>query len=62
MALYDRRIATRISRERDHRLRLWALIQRLPLSAILDDVIDQALPSADELTARLRDIPEAEAS
>jgi hypothetical protein len=60
MARYDRRIATRITRDADNRLRLAALAWRRPLSAVLTDVIERALPSADELSARLRDGAEAE--
>jgi hypothetical protein len=55
MARYDRRIATRITRDADNRLRLAALAFRRPLSALLTEVIDQALPTADELTERLRE-------
>jgi hypothetical protein len=55
MAQYDCRIATRITRDVDRRLRLAALTLRRPLSAVLTDVLDTALPSADELTARLQE-------
>src|ERR1035438_7928944 len=56
MARYDHRIATRISGDADIRLRLAALAQRRSLSAVLTDVLDQVLPTADELVQRLRDI------
>jgi hypothetical protein len=55
MAQYDCRIATRITRDVDRRLRLAALAVRRPLSAVLTDTLDKALPSAEELTAGLRD-------
>ena len=59
---YDRRIATRISRDADNRLRLAALVVRRPLSAVLSDTIIQVFPTADELAQRLRDGAEAEAT
>ena len=62
MARYDRRIATRITPDADNRLRLVALAQRRSLSAVLTDVLDQVLPTADELVQRLRDGAEAEAT
>ena len=60
MARYDRRIATRISRDADNRLRLAAVVQRRPLSAVLSDAISRALPSADEAAGLLRDDAEVE--
>jgi hypothetical protein len=56
MAQYDRRIATRITRDADNRLRLASLVLRRPLSAVLTDALDKALPSADELAERLQDM------
>ena len=55
MPRYDRRIATRISRDADSRLRLASAVQRRPLSAVLSDAIRSALPTADELAGLLRD-------
>ena len=55
MPRYDRRIATRISRDADNRLRLASAVQRRPLSAVLSDAIRSALPTADELAGLLRD-------
>jgi hypothetical protein len=57
MARYDRRIATRITRDADTRLRLAALVSRRPLSAVLSDLIARALPPADEIVSALRDAP-----
>ena len=57
---YDRRIATRISRDADNRLRLASAVQRRPLSAVLSDAISRALPSADEAAGLLRDDAEVE--
>ena len=60
MPRYDRRIATRISRDADNRLRLASAVQRRPLSAVLSDAIRSALPPADELAGLLRDDAEAD--
>ena len=54
MAGYDTRLATRISASVNHRLRLQALVTRQRLSQLIDDLLDEALPSSDELVARLR--------
>ena len=62
MATYDQRIATRISRDANARLRLAAAVFSRPLSAVLSDLILRQLPSADELAERLRIGPEAEAA
>ena len=53
---YDCRIATRITSAADNRLRLASLVLRRPLSAVLTDALDKALPSADELAERLQDM------
>jgi len=50
---YDVRLATRISPAVDRRLRMLALIQSQPLSHVLTGLLDQALPSADELASTL---------
>jgi len=55
MAGYDSRIATRITRDADRRLRLTAMLLRKPLNHVLTDLIGQALPPADELAERLKD-------
>jgi hypothetical protein len=52
---YDVRLATRITTPVDRRLRMLALIRRQPLSYVLVGLLDQALPSADELAAALGD-------
>jgi hypothetical protein len=51
---YDARLATRITASTDARLRQLALAARRPISHVLDDVLDAALPTGDELAARLR--------
>lgn len=52
---FDVPLASRTTRAVDHRLRMLALIQRQPLSHVLTQVLDQALPPADELLEQLRD-------
>lgn len=47
------RLATRIDDDADRRLRMFALLERRPLSRVLSALICQALPTADELAARL---------
>jgi hypothetical protein len=51
----DVRLATRITSDADRRLRMLALAERKPLSRLLSDLIDRAVPPADELARRLRD-------
>ena len=50
----DVRLATRVSGAVDRRLRLLALIQRQPLSFVLTQLLDGALPPADDLIDQLR--------
>lgn len=50
----DVRLASRVSPAVDRRLRLLVLIQRQPLSHVLTQLLDQALPAADELIDQLR--------
>ena len=50
---YDTRLATRISASVDARLRQLALVRRRRLSHLLDDVLDGALPTAEDLTTQL---------
>lgn len=52
---YDVRLATRITTAVDRRLRMLALAKSQPLSHVLVGLLDQALPSADELAALLGD-------
>ena len=62
---YDVRLATRITTTVDRRLRMLALARSQPLSHVLADLLDQALPSADELAALLaprRDVPDEAAA
>jgi hypothetical protein len=47
------RLANRISDGVDHRLRMWALVKRLRLTDALTVLLDEALPSADELAGQL---------
>jgi hypothetical protein len=54
MSLYDARLATRISRDVDGRLRLLALVRRIRLGQLIDQLLDQALPSADELAEQMK--------
>ena len=48
------RLASRVSPAVDRRLRLLVLIQRRPLSHVLTQLLDQALPPHDELIDQLR--------
>jgi hypothetical protein len=50
---YGSRLATRLSRDVDQRLRLHALLQRRPLSHVLDHLLDTALPSRADLRRQL---------
>ena len=50
---YDTRLGTRITASVDARLRQLALVRRKRLSHVLDDVLDAALPTAQDLTAHL---------
>lgn len=51
---YDARLATRLSRDVNTRLRLLALVRHVRLSRLLDQLLDQALPSAAELTDQMK--------
>ena len=50
---YTARLATRVTTSVDTRLRQLALLIRRRLSHVLDDVLDVALPSAEDLSAQL---------
>ena len=50
---YDARLATRITASVDTRLRQVALLSRRRLSHVLDDVLDAALPTVEDLSAEL---------
>jgi hypothetical protein len=54
MAGLTARLGTRISPDTDHRLRLLVLVRRKPLSRVLTDLLDDALPSADQLAEQLK--------
>lgn len=58
---YDARLATRITSAVDRRLRMLALVKSQSLSHVLDSLLDQALPAADELASQLAG-PETEAA
>lgn len=49
----DVRLATSISSTVDRRLRMLVLIKGQTLSRVLSDVLDEALPQADALAAKL---------
>lgn len=51
---YGVRLITTTTAAVDQRLRLLALITRQPVSRVLTTALDQALPSAAELTAQLK--------
>ena len=51
---YNARLGTRITGNVDARLRQLTLVRRRRLSHVLDDVLDAALPTAEDLTAQLR--------
>ena len=53
--MYDVPLATRITSTVDRRLRMLALVRSQPLSHVLVSLLDQALPSADELATLLRE-------
>ena len=50
---YNARLGTRITESVDARLRQLALIRRRRLSHVLDDVLDAALPTAEDLTVQM---------
>ena len=55
---YDARLATRLTSSVDSRLRQFALLRRRRISHLLDEVLDQALPTTQDLAgqfARLAD-------
>lgn len=51
---YDTRLATRIPRAIDQRLRLFAVLMRKPLAHVLSDVLAEGLPTDAELANRLQ--------
>jgi hypothetical protein len=50
---YTARLATRVTTSVDTRLRQLALVSKRRISHVLDDVLDAALPSAEDLSAQL---------
>jgi hypothetical protein len=53
MRQLNTRLATRISAEADRRLRLTALVRGMRLGHLLDQILSQYLPTADQLTAQI---------
>src|SRR5215469_4699749 len=53
---YNARLATRITSGVDARLRQLALLSRRRISHVLDDVLDTALPTPEDLAARFRQL------
>ena len=51
---YVARLATAITGGVDRRLRLAALVRRMPLNQFLDQVLDQALPPVEDLAERMK--------
>lgn len=60
--MYDARLDTRITSGVDRRLRMLALVDGVPLNRVLVRLLDKALPSVDELAARLAKEPETDAT
>ena len=54
MADKTARVAARIGRDVDERLRLLAHLRRKRMGYVLTEVLDLALPSADELAEQIR--------
>ena len=52
---YDVRVAAKTTAMVDRRLRLLAVLKRQSLSRVLTAVLDEALPSADELAGQLQE-------
>lgn len=50
---YDVQLGTRLTAPVNRRLRLFAAVKGERLSHLLDSLLDQALPSADELASLL---------
>ena len=50
---YDTRLATRITKTVDRRLRMLALVKGQPVNHVLVGLLDQALPSAEDLALAL---------
>jgi hypothetical protein len=49
------RLATRISRDVDLRLRLTAVLRDARLGEFLDQLLDEALPTAGDLAAQMKE-------
>jgi hypothetical protein len=53
MADPTERLGTKLTPPADLRLRMFALAQRQPISHVLSALLEQTLPSADELAGQL---------
>ena len=51
---YGTRLATRLTCGVDRRLRLAALVRRIPLNQFLDQTLDRALPPIGELAEQIQ--------
>jgi predicted HicB family RNase H-like nuclease len=51
---YDVRLATSITEGVDRRLRAAALVRKIPLNRLVDQVLDEALPPVEELAERMK--------
>jgi hypothetical protein len=59
-SMYDARLDTRITAGVDRRLRMLALADGVPLNRALVRLLDEVLPSVDELAARLVKRPQSD--
>ena len=50
---YEVRLATRIPRPLDQRLRLLAVLSRKPITQVLTELLARALPTAEELAEQM---------
>lgn len=58
--MYDARLDTRITAGVDRRLRMKALAEGVPLNRVLVRLLDEGLPSVEELAATLASRPQPE--
>lgn len=52
---YDVPLSTRITSTVDRRLRMFALVRNQRLNHVLEGLLDEVLPSADELASLLKE-------
>jgi hypothetical protein len=55
---YNARLATRLTSSVDSRLRQFALLRRRRISHLLDEVLDQALPTTQDLAGQFARLAE----